>query len=163
MYKDYLTIIPHPIAMIQIKKRLKDPNYTLSQFKDEMNRLFDNAKIYNDEESWVHNAATDMQEFFQKMYAEEVPKVASTSASSAGPPPPLPQQQGVPHGLPVIKGWSGEGSGSGASTPMYKQQEKVKVPTKLKITLGTGRKVKNVKDSEEEEEDSASDGDDDDY
>lgn len=115
--------------MKQIKRKIdKDPTYSLPTFKADMHLLWDNAKQYNQEGSWVHEAAESMQEAFDEMYDEK------TSGSGAGAGGSSGVQSGV----------TSQG-GSGTSTPMYKAGT---APTgglpKIKLNLGTKLKAQSV-------------------
>lgn len=114
--------------MKQIKRKIdKDPTYGLPTFKADMHLLWDNAKTYNQEGSWVYDAADTMQEAFDKIYEDE------TSGGSSG----------------VQSGVTSQG-GSGSSTPMYKVDGPAK-PTvtstgvgKIRLNLGTKLKAQSV-------------------
>jgi len=54
-YPEYYQIISHPIAMDQIKKRMKSAYYkTPTEFKDDFHQMFENARDFNQEGSWVY-------------------------------------------------------------------------------------------------------------
>ncbi|ORY25176.1 SNF2 family N-terminal domain-domain-containing protein [Naematelia encephala] len=153
MFFDYYTIIKQPMTMGQIKKSLGKPNYTLTQFRDEMHLVWDNARTYNEEASWVYNAADDMQEFFDRRWEEEMAKLNSSSSASLGGN----GDSGPATALP-----------SGTSTPMYRPQDKVQIPgPRIKISVGGSKRKQEIKDeseeSEDEDEDEEEDDEDDDY
>jgi ATP-dependent helicase STH1/SNF2 len=112
--------------MKQIKRRIdKDPTYSLATLKSDMHLLWDNARTYNQEGSWVFDAADTMQEEFDKMYDDIVAAAASSSAGpsgNAGPSGPT----------------GGEGSQvpSGSSTPMFKAGAGGGIG-KIKLNFGT--------------------------
>ena len=153
LYPDYYQIISKPIAMVQIKRKIGRPTYTLEAFKADMHLLWDNARTYNEPGSWVYNAAEDMQAFFDEKYDEEVPKLEA--AAGAGPS--------------IVPSVSVSATASGTSTPMYKPQDKVTVPTGTKIKLNMSAKSRLAEVSvgdqseESEEEEEEEDDDDDDY
>ncbi|KAK1926202.1 putative chromatin structure remodeling complex protein STH1 [Papiliotrema laurentii] len=153
LYPDYYQIISKPIAMVQIKRKIGRPTYTLEAFKADMHLLWDNARTYNEPGSWVYNAAEDMQAFFDEKYDEEVPKLEA--AAGAGPS--------------IVPSVSVSATASGTSTPMYKPQDKVTVPTGTKIKLNMSAKSRLAEVSvgdqseESEEEEEEDDDDDDDY
>ncbi|EIW73270.1 hypothetical protein TREMEDRAFT_24951 [Tremella mesenterica DSM 1558] len=130
-FPDYFAIIKKPICMKQIKKKIdKDNSYGLEQFKIDMHQLWDNARTYNQEESWVYNSAEDMQEFFDKIYEEEINKL----------------RKNIGEGI----GGSGESnSQSGTSTPMFKADSS-KLATKIRLNIG--KKLKEEKEKEKEQE-----------
>ncbi|WVQ80394.1 hypothetical protein IAT38_002499 [Cryptococcus sp. DSM 104549] len=149
-YPDYYQLIQRPIAMSQIRSKLSKPNYTLPALRADLHLLWDNARTYNQEGSWVYTAAEDMQEAFDRMWEEK----------------------GVPELLQRLQGGGGAGGGgsgsvsasagpSGTSTPMFKSAEKVTAP-KIRISMSK-KKVEAAKEEEEDEEsddDEAMDGDD---
>ncbi|KAG0055639.1 hypothetical protein BGZ83_007939 [Gryganskiella cystojenkinii] len=54
-YPEYYQIITQPIAMDQIKKRMKSAYYkTPIEFKDDFHQMFENARDFNQEGSWVY-------------------------------------------------------------------------------------------------------------
>ncbi|KAK8845417.1 hypothetical protein IAR55_006130 [Kwoniella newhampshirensis] len=145
-YPDYYVVIAQPIAMSQIKAKIGKPSYNLQQFRSDMHLLWDNARLYNQEGSWVFNAAEDMQEAFVRMFEEEVPKFQASQANGTN-------------------GGGGEGGNgtpsaeaSGTSTPMFKPGggEKVTAP---KIRISMGKKKIQAKEESESDEDEDMDDD----
>ena len=121
-YPDYFQIIKRPICMKQIKKKIdKDATYSLPTFKSEMHLLWDNARTYNQEGSWVYEAADQMQEEFDRLYDIELASIAARNTNTSG----------------------GSGSGgpsqvaSGTSTPMFKATG----VGKIKLNLGSKLKA----------------------
>ncbi|KAI8356857.1 SNF2 family N-terminal domain-containing protein [Mortierella sp. GBAus27b] len=54
-YPEYYQIILRPIAMDIIKKRMRSSHYkTLGQFRDDFHLMFQNARTFNREGSWVY-------------------------------------------------------------------------------------------------------------
>lgn len=152
-YPDYFAIIKRPICMKQIKRKIdKDATYTLQQFRSDMHTLWDNARTYNQEGSWVHNAAEDMQEYFDKAWTEQV-DAASTAAPSLG--------AGAAGGLESAGG-SGSGVNSGTSTPMYKPLDSKPAGIgKIKLNMGGGgasRRTEIFPDEDEEGDEDGGDG-----
>lgn len=153
-------MIAKPIALSQIKRKIGQASYSLQQFKADMHQLWDNARTYNQEDSWVYNAAEDMQEHFDKMWDEEVEgKSAGGGADAASPQ----KASAVPQGL---IGEDTSNGASGTSTPMFKANA-AKIPTKIKISLGGGGGAASGSASRRKEvlpdpSESGSDGDDDD-
>lgn len=64
-------MIPQPICLDQIKKRVNQPTYykTLDDFTAEMRRMFANAKHFNDESSVVYADAVAMENIFDETLA----------------------------------------------------------------------------------------------
>jgi ATP-dependent helicase STH1/SNF2 len=112
--------------MKQIKRKIeKDPNYSMSTLRSEMHLLWDNARTYNQEGSWVYEAADQMQEAFDKMYEDEV----AAAASRAVPSVPEPGPSGATSQMP-----------SGTSTPMFKSTNAGGGIGKIKLNLGSKMK-----------------------
>jgi ATP-dependent helicase STH1/SNF2 len=119
-YPDYFQIIKRPICMKQIKKKIdKDATYSLPTFKSEMHLLWDNARTYNQEGSWVYEAADQMQEEFDRLYDIELASIASRNANTSG-------GSGGPSQV-----------ASGTSTPMFKAAG----VGKIKLNLGSKLKA----------------------
>nr|ODN86613.1 ATP-dependent helicase STH1/SNF2 [Cryptococcus depauperatus CBS 7841] len=138
-YPDYYAIIPQPIAMSQIKAKIGKPNYNLQAFRNDLHLLWNNARVYNQEGSWVFNAAEDMQEAFDRLWDEVYPAFLQSQNSA---------------------GISGEGSEetslapSGSSTPMFKAGGGVERVTAPKIRISMGKKkVEAARGEESEDED----------
>jgi len=146
MFFDYYDIVKKPMTMNQIKKKIgKEPNYNLAAFRADMQLVWDNARTYNAEDSWVYGAADDMQEYFDKRWEELVPKfeaggVGSVTSASAAP--------------------------SGTSTPMFKP-DKITLPTKIRINMGAAngakKRLAEVSPDPTQSDESSEEGDDDDY
>ncbi|KAI9290204.1 SNF2 family N-terminal domain-containing protein [Umbelopsis sp. AD052] len=61
-YPVYYTMIQNPIAMKMIKKRILSPYYkNIHQFRDDFHLMFNNARIFNEEGSFVYQDADEMQ------------------------------------------------------------------------------------------------------
>merc|ERR1712080_613560 len=57
-YPDYYVLIKHPIALDTIRKRATGHTYTkLREFLEDIHLMFSNAKIYNEEGSFVYQDA----------------------------------------------------------------------------------------------------------
>ena len=142
-FPDYYVIIKRPMTMNQIKKRIgKDTAFTLAAFRADMHQVWDNARTYNEEASWVYAAAEEMQEFFDKRWDEEMAKLNGGNGSA--------DVSGGPSAAP-----------SGTSTPMFKPLEKVTMP-KIKLSMGGGgsKRLENISPDPTPSE-SSDDGDDD--
>jgi ATP-dependent helicase STH1/SNF2 len=116
--------------MKQIKRKIdKDPTYTLSTLKTEMHLLWDNARTYNQEGSWVYEAADQMQEAFDEMYETELAAIAGSNTGNGG------------------AGTSGQTSQvpSGTSTPMFKAAGGG--VGKIKLNLGSKLKAQAARSS----------------
>lgn len=61
-YPLYYTMIKSPISMNMIKKRLNSTYYrTIAHFRDDFHLMFNNARIFNEEGSFVYEDANEMQ------------------------------------------------------------------------------------------------------
>lgn len=138
-YPDYYRIIAQPIAMSQIKAKIGKPSYNLTSFRNDLHLLWDNARTYNQEGSWVFNAAEDMQEAFDKMWEDEVPQFLASQAAGA--------ENSV--------GETSAGA-SGSSTPMFKPVGDKTIAPKIRISMGK-KKIEAAMDGDE-----SMDGDEDD-
>jgi len=64
-YPDYYQLITQPIAMSQLKKRSNSGYYkTVQAFRDDWILMFNNARTYNQEGSWVYIDAEEMEKVF---------------------------------------------------------------------------------------------------
>ncbi|KAJ3807011.1 SNF2-family ATP dependent chromatin remodeling factor snf21 [Lentinula aff. lateritia] len=111
-YPDYYQLIKQPIALSQIRKRSQGNFYKdVLQYKSDWKLMFNNARTYNQEGSWVYNDAEEMEKVFNAAYDRVINgsglpgamSTASGSGSNAGsydsaltpmddderPPPPL--------------------------------------------------------------------------
>lgn len=58
IFPDYYHIIKQPISFNEIKKRIRNGDYTsLERFRTDFKLMFDNARIYNEETSLVYEDA----------------------------------------------------------------------------------------------------------
>ncbi|KAH9177014.1 SNF2 family N-terminal domain-containing protein [Lactarius sanguifluus] len=72
-YPDYYRIIPLPIALSHIRKRINSHQYkTVTAFRDDVRLMFTNARTYNQEGSWVYVDAVEMEKVFDAAYARHV-------------------------------------------------------------------------------------------
>jgi hypothetical protein len=61
-YPLYYTMIKTPISMNMIKKRLNSTYYrTIAHFRDDFHLMFNNARTFNEEGSFVYEDANEMQ------------------------------------------------------------------------------------------------------
>jgi len=105
-YPDYYQTIQTPISMAQLRKRATSNYYkTVSAYRDDWTLMFNNARRYNQEGSWVYVDAEEMQKVFEAVFARET----------------------VGSGLPGAEagGYSPAGSGD-AQSPMDEDEEPVK-------------------------------------
>ncbi|WRT63636.1 uncharacterized protein IL334_000559 [Kwoniella shivajii] len=146
-YPDYYVVIAQPIALSQIKTKIGKPGYTPLNLKSDMHLLWNNAKTYNQEGSWVYDAALDSQEYFDNLWNQEYPKLIASG-------------NGNGHGEETN---SNSNENSGTSTPMFKSHpnpsDKITAP-KIRISMGKKKIEAQVEPEEEEEEEEDNDDDD---
>ncbi|KAF7307151.1 Stearoyl-CoA desaturase [Mycena indigotica] len=76
LYPDYYIIIQFPIALEDIKKQLESNYYpTLEAVRQDFELCFENAKLYNLEESQIWKNAKDLLKLTNKTYRKMVPSV----------------------------------------------------------------------------------------
>ncbi|WFC98740.1 RSC chromatin remodeling complex ATPase component [Malassezia yamatoensis] len=69
-YPDYHVLIPQPIALRQIRKRIESKAYkTMEACRDDFHLMFNNARTYNQEGSLVWNDAEELQQVFDQTFA----------------------------------------------------------------------------------------------
>ncbi|KAL4069226.1 SNF2 family N-terminal domain-containing protein, partial [Scleroderma citrinum] len=106
-YPDYYQLIPHPIAISTLRKRMNANYYkSITHFREDWKLMFDNARTYNQEGSWVYVDAEEMERVL----------LATLERATAG--------TGLPGAMPVMGGMGGgsapsaSGSYDSALTPM---------------------------------------------
>ncbi|KAF9351838.1 hypothetical protein BGX26_010223 [Mortierella sp. AD094] len=73
-YPEYYQIIVRPIAMDIIKKRMRSTYYkTPVQFREDFHQMFQNARIFNLEGSWVYVDSERLEEAFDEKFDELCP------------------------------------------------------------------------------------------
>ncbi|TFY81203.1 hypothetical protein EWM64_g2811 [Hericium alpestre] len=86
-YPDYYRIISTPIALSTLRKRISTNYYkTVTQFRDDVKLMFSNARMYNQEGSWVYVDAVEMEKAFDSVYA----RVITGSGLPGADSPPTP-------------------------------------------------------------------------
>ncbi|CCD23418.1 RSC chromatin remodeling complex ATPase subunit STH1 NDAI_0B03840 [Naumovozyma dairenensis CBS 421] len=76
LYPDYYTLIQKPIALDKIIKDCKKGSYnSIEEVKEDLQTMYQNARFYNEEGSWVYNDADTLDKFtsewFQKHSEQE--------------------------------------------------------------------------------------------
>ncbi|KAG1758019.1 P-loop containing nucleoside triphosphate hydrolase protein [Suillus lakei] len=65
-YLDYYQLITHPIALSTLRKQGNAGYYkSITQYKEDRKLMFDNARTYNQEGSWVYIDAKEMEKVFR--------------------------------------------------------------------------------------------------
>ncbi|KAG6895585.1 hypothetical protein C0992_000500 [Termitomyces sp. T32_za158] len=68
-YPDYYHLITRPIALSHLRKRANSNYYkTVQAFKDDWKLMFNNARTYNQEGSWVYVDAEEMEKVFNATF-----------------------------------------------------------------------------------------------
>ncbi|KAG2023767.1 SNF2-family ATP dependent chromatin remodeling factor snf21 [Coprinopsis cinerea AmutBmut pab1-1] len=91
-YPDYYQLISQPISLAQIRKRYTGIHYkSVQQFKNDFLLMFNNARTYNQEGSWVYVDADEMEKVFKKAFEKHIagtdlpgaPPAASNSSTTS--------------------------------------------------------------------------------
>lgn len=84
-YPDYYQLIKQPIALSQIRKRSQGNYYKdVNQYKADWKLMFNNARTYNQEGSWVYNDAEEMEKVFNATYDRVINGSGLPGASVSG-------------------------------------------------------------------------------
>lgn len=68
-YPDYYAVIEKPVALDIIIRNAKKGNYkSLDDVKRDLQQMYNNARFYNEEGSWVYNDATSLENFTNKWF-----------------------------------------------------------------------------------------------
>lgn len=85
LYPDYYEVIKQPIAMSTIRKRITSNYYkSVLDFREDWRLMFNNARTYNQEGSWVYVDADEMEQIFNATF-ERV--IVGTDMPGAPPAP----------------------------------------------------------------------------
>ncbi|KAI6028981.1 SNF2 family N-terminal domain-containing protein, partial [Pisolithus marmoratus] len=91
-YPDYYQLITQPIALSTLRKRMNAGHYkSITQFKEDWKLMFDNARTYNREGSWVYVDAEEMEKVF---FAVLEKVTAGSGLPGASPSPSAPSASG---------------------------------------------------------------------
>ncbi|RDX51493.1 hypothetical protein OH76DRAFT_1454783 [Lentinus brumalis] len=89
-YPDYYQLIHHPIALSTIRKRISSHYYkNVLDFREDMRLMFNNARTYNQEGSWVYVDAEEMEKAFNNAFAKfivgtDLPGAPSSTGGAGG-------------------------------------------------------------------------------
>ena len=89
LYPDYYEVIKQPIAMSTIRKRITSNYYkSVLDFREDWRLMFNNARTYNQEGSWVYVDSEEMQKVFDATFTRVVvgsglPGAPASSGSTA--------------------------------------------------------------------------------
>ncbi|KAK4521955.1 uncharacterized protein ATC70_004494 [Mucor velutinosus] len=74
-YPDYYTLIKNPISMNMIKSRIHSFYYeSINEFKSDFEVMFENARIFNEEESAVYEDANEMEKILNDELERQCPR-----------------------------------------------------------------------------------------
>lgn len=83
-YPDYYQLIVQPIALSHLRKRANSNYYkTVQQYRSDWNLMFNNARTYNQEGSWVYVDANEMEKVFDRTFNRLI-----AGSDMPGAPPP---------------------------------------------------------------------------
>lgn len=69
LYPDYFNLIERPVSIDLILKDCKNGVYTeVEQVKRDLQTMYDNAKFYNEKDSWVYNDAVKLNKFTDEWF-----------------------------------------------------------------------------------------------
>ncbi|KAI0735883.1 SNF2 family N-terminal domain-containing protein [Earliella scabrosa] len=72
-YPDYYQLIQQPIALSTIRKRISSHYYkNVLDFREDMRLMFNNARTYNQEGSWVYVDAEEMEKAFNAAFEKNI-------------------------------------------------------------------------------------------
>lgn len=90
-YPDYYQLIKQPVALSTLRKRLSSNYYkNVLDFREDWRLMFNNARTYNQEGSWVYVDADEMEKVFNATFERAIvgsdlpgaPPGASASSSN---------------------------------------------------------------------------------
>ena len=91
VYPDYYDLIPTPIAMSTIRKRITALTYkSAMDFKEDWRLMFKNARTYNQEGSWVYVDAEEMEKVFEAVFERVIAGTDLPGAPPKSNAPPSP-------------------------------------------------------------------------
>mgnify|MGYP003366029601 CR=1 FL=1 len=68
-YPDYYAVIEKPVALDTIMRNAKKGTYkTMEDVRQELQQMYNNARFYNEEGSWVYNDAEALEQFTNKWF-----------------------------------------------------------------------------------------------
>ena len=98
---EYYNEIKNPMAVDMIKKRIKRKKYQyVEQFMKDVNLVFDNAKLYNEDDSEIYKLAAELQEEARRSAEEEINKPDTEFVDEEGR---IPLPNGVMHNGELYK------------------------------------------------------------
>ncbi|KAF5377272.1 hypothetical protein D9615_006425 [Tricholomella constricta] len=84
-YPDYYHLITRPIALSHLRKRANSNYYkTVQAYRDDWKLMFNNARTYNQEGSWVYLDAEEMEKVFNATFDRVITGSGLPGAPAAG-------------------------------------------------------------------------------
>jgi ATP-dependent helicase STH1/SNF2 len=84
-YPDYYQLITQPIALSVLRKRANANYYkTVQAFREDWRLMFNNARTYNQEGSWVYMDAEEMEKVFNATWDKVIAGSDLPGAPAAG-------------------------------------------------------------------------------
>ena len=72
-YNEYLKVIGEPIYLKKVRGKLYRREYnTIDQLKRDIKKIFDNARLFNDENHFVHKEANKFEEYWDGLYDKNI-------------------------------------------------------------------------------------------
>ena len=98
---EYYVEIKNPLAVDTIKKRIKRKKYqSVEHFLKDVDLMFDNAKLYNEDESQIYQIAVELQQEAHKVADEELSKLDTEFVDEEGR---IPLPNGIMHNGELYK------------------------------------------------------------
>lgn len=98
---EYYNEIKNPMAVDIIKKRIKRKKYqSVEQFMKDVDLMFENAKLYNEDDSEIHNIAVELHNEARRVADEEINKPDTEFVDEEGR---IPLPNGVMHNGELYK------------------------------------------------------------
>lgn len=80
---DYPTVVLEPMDLKTLTTNLDDNKYdTINAFLDDLQKIWDNCKLYNVEFSKIHKHAVKLEVFCKKYIKEKFPKITEYGLSN---------------------------------------------------------------------------------
>ncbi len=86
-FPDYYQLIKHPMALNSVRKHINGNRMrSLDQFIEEINLIWQNAQLYNEEESLIYQDSKTLQDYFQKRIEELKHELSQPKTHDHGTP-----------------------------------------------------------------------------
>ena len=72
-YNEYLKVIGEPMYLKEVRGKLsRREYYTIDQLKRDIKKIFDNARLFNDENHFVHKEANKLEKSWEESYNKNI-------------------------------------------------------------------------------------------